>query len=146
LSPSLQAQGTLLFSGASKQSWCLMAGSWRSLCGTSVPAEAAGAGGSRDPPPNPAVMRGQAVGLLQGSSSGAWFPVPHLAGKRLSAEITYPSGLPSSNLLLASVKLIGFEVPGTNEGEKPMLPMCGIIERSLASYNCKSCFEITLTN
>lgn len=58
----------------------------------------------------------------------------------------HPSGLVSSTLLLASVKLIGFEVPGTNEGEKPTLPMCGIIECSLLSYNCKSCFEITLTN
>ena len=30
--------------------------------------------------------------------------------------------------------------------EKNTLPVCGAIECSLASYNCKSCFEIALTN
>lgn len=65
----------------SKQTWCLMAGTWRSLCGTSILAGTVGAGGSQDHPPNPAVLRGEAAGLPWGSSSVPWFPVPHLAGK-----------------------------------------------------------------
>lgn len=105
LFPHLMAQGILLSTGAPKQPRCLMGWSWGSLCRSLQTPQRCREKHWGYPGARPAALGSQI--------------------ERLSTEITHPSGLLSRALLLASVKLIGFEVPGTNEGEKPTLRCAG---------------------